>query len=45
MNELGDYTDLLTGEPAALSAITIPAGGFLWMLCDFTKEDIEHETV
>ena len=45
VNEPGNYTDLLTGKAVEPSAVTIPSGGFLWMLCDFTKEDIEHEKV
>ena len=38
INELGDYTDLLTGEALDKFAVRIPAGGFVWMLCDFGEE-------
>ena len=38
VNELGEYTDLLTGEVVDKFAVTIPAGGFVWMLCDFGEE-------
>ena len=38
VNELGEYTDLLTGEAVDKFAVTIPAGGFVWMLCDFGEE-------
>ena len=45
VDELGDFADLLTGARVEKSAVAIPSGGFVWMLCDFTKEDKEHETV
>ena len=38
VNELGEYMDLLTGEAVDKFAVTIPAGGFVWMLCDFGEE-------
>ena len=37
IDELGEYTDLLTGEAADKWHVTLPAGGFVWMLCDFEK--------
>jgi hypothetical protein len=37
-NELGDYRDLLTDEAADKFAVTLPSGGFRWLLCDFTRE-------
>lgn len=42
VGELGDYMDLLTGEGIDKTAVTIPSGGFVWMVCDFT-EDGEKE--
>ena len=43
-HELGDYTDLLHGLPADKSSLTLPPGGFLWLICDFTTEgNIENE--
>ena len=37
VDELGEYEDLLTGEPADKWHVTLPAGGFAWLLCDFDK--------
>ncbi len=37
IDELGEYTDLLTGEGLDKWNVTLPAGGFVWMLCDFEK--------
>ena len=39
IDELGEYIDLLTGESADKWHVTLPAGGFVWLLCDFDKED------
>ena len=39
LTELGDYHDLLTGEDADKFAVTIPSGGFRWLLCDFGEEE------
>ena len=33
--EQGEFTDLLTGEAVEKHAITLPAGGFRWLVCDF----------
>ena len=38
VNELGEYHDLLSGAPVDKFAVTLPAGGFVWMLCDFGQE-------
>ena len=38
IDELGEYVDLLTGEDADKWHVTLPAGGFAWLLCDFDKE-------
>ncbi len=38
VNELGEYTDLLSGEAADKFRITLPSGGFRWLLCDFEKK-------
>ena len=37
IDELGEYVDLLTGESADKWHVTLPAGGFAWLLCDFDK--------
>ena len=37
VDELGDYTDLLSGEPVDKRAVKLPAGGFRWLLCDFNR--------
>ncbi len=36
--EEGDFTDLLRGQRQDKTAVTLPAGGFRWLLCDFEKE-------
>ena len=41
--ELGDFHDPLTGDRANLSDIHLPAGGFVWLLCDFDEKEISHE--
>jgi amylosucrase len=43
--ELGDFRDLLTGEPVEMMDIPVPAGGFVWLLCDFDRDGKEpsHE--
>ena len=38
LTELGDYHDLLTGEAVDKFAVTLPSGGFRWLLCDFGEE-------
>ena len=38
VNELGDFRDLCSGEAADKFALTIPAGGFRWLLCDFDEK-------
>ena len=38
VNELGDFRDLFSGEEADKFALTIPAGGFRWLLCDFDEK-------
>ena len=37
VDELGEYEDLLSGEPADKWHVTLPSGGFVWLLCDFDK--------
>ena len=37
IDELGEYTDLLTDQALDKWNVTLPAGGFVWMLCDFEK--------
>ena len=34
-DELGEYRDLLQGGPADKSCLRLPAGGFLWLICEF----------
>ena len=34
VDELGDYTDMLTGEPMDKSAVVLPPAGFVWMLAE-----------
>ena len=38
LDELGDYSDLLTGATVDKSAVIVPSGGFVWLLCDFGEE-------
>ncbi len=40
--ELGDFSDLLTGEPVSMMDIPVSAGGFIWLLCDFDKKEASH---
>lgn len=39
VDELGDYHDLRTGAHADKNWITLPSGGFRWLLCDFGKTE------
>ena len=39
IDELGEYTDLLTGKAIDKWNVTLPAGGFVWMLCDFGEPE------
>lgn len=34
VDELGDFRDLLSGAPVDKNAITLPPGGFIWMLAE-----------
>ena len=38
VSELGDYHDLISGEPADKYRLRIPSGGFLWLICDFEEQ-------
>ena len=38
IHELGEYANLLTGEPVNKAAVRVPSGGFTWLLCDFEEE-------
>ncbi|MGX8692192.1 MAG: alpha-amylase family glycosyl hydrolase [Clostridia bacterium] len=38
LNELGDYSDLLSGEETDKFRITLPSGGFRWLICNFEEE-------
>ena len=39
VDELGDYHDLCTGAHADKNWITLPSGGFQWLLCDFGETE------
>ena len=39
IDELGEYTDLLSGGAIDKWNVTLPAGGFVWMLCDFGEPE------
>ena len=39
LTELGDYWDLFTGEAVDKFDVTLPSGGFRWLLCDFDKKE------
>jgi len=39
VDELGDYTNLLSGLDMNKAAVTVPSGGFVWMICDFTEDE------
>ena len=38
LNELGEYTDLISREAVDKRAVDTPIGGFRWLLCDFGEE-------
>ncbi len=38
VDEPGEYTDLLTGAKINKSAVAIPSGGFVWMLCNCAEK-------
>ncbi|MBQ1772438.1 MAG: amylosucrase [Clostridia bacterium] len=39
VDELGDFTDLITGDETDKKNIRIPSGGFAWFICDFGEEE------
>ena len=39
IDEDGNFTDLLTGRFRRKNGLTLKAGDFIWMLCDFNKID------
>ena len=39
VDELGDYTDLISGEVTDKYNIRILSGGFVWLICDFGEEE------
>ncbi len=44
IDELGNFRDLMTGEAVYKYNLTVPSGGFLWLLCDFdTKTEMEYD--
>ena len=38
LNELGEYTDLISREAVDKRAVDTPIGSFRWLLCDFSEE-------
>ena len=44
IDESGSFRDLLTGEEKSTDDLSVPSGGFLWLLCDFDSErEMEHD--
>jgi len=41
LHELGEYADLRTGQPCDKEAVSLPAGGFVWLICDFDEKKEE----
>ena len=39
VQELGDYADLITGEAADIAELTVPSGGYRWLLCEFGEDN------
>ena len=39
LDELGDYTDLLSGDAVDKYAVRLPSGDFKWLLCDFGETE------
>ena len=42
IDELGDFSDLMTGETKYKYHLSIPSGDYLWLICDFTQEKKEY---
>ncbi len=38
VNTPGEFTDLMTGLPVDKNGITLQAGGFAWLICDFGED-------
>ena len=38
LDELGDYSDLLTGAAMNKFSLNIASGSFMWLVCDFGEE-------
>ena len=43
VNEVEDYYDLVTGEPKAAKAITMPGYSFLWLMTTFNKPFVKKQ--
>ncbi len=43
INEVEDYTDLLTGKPRPAKAVGIPAYDFAWLMTSFKKSEKDRE--
>ena len=39
VHELGEYTDLLSGEAVDKYRVRLPSGGFAWLVCDFEEDN------
>ena len=37
-----EFRDLLTGEEVTGSGVLLPSGGFVWLICDFGKEEAKR---
>ena len=35
LDELGEFTDLVTGASVDKHSVKLPAGGFVWLICEF----------
>ncbi|MCR5073501.1 MAG: alpha-amylase family protein [Clostridiales bacterium] len=39
VDELGDFTNLISGDETDKYIVRIPSGGFAWLICDFEEEE------
>ena len=42
-HEDGEFYDLLTGRGVNKRSVPLPPNGFVWLLCDFTKDDADKK--
>ena len=45
VDELGEFRNLLNGEAADKTCITLEPGAFRWLLCDFTEGEKNDESL